>query len=50
MFDRLAALVFSGAVFNICNIVLGSQPSASQELAVIPAELRRHVIETGDEN
>ena len=45
-----ASTSFSGAVFNNCTIVLGSQPSAPQVPAAIPAKRRRHVIESDDEN
>ena len=50
LFDRLATLVSSGAVFNNCTIVLSSQASAPQEPAAIPAKRRRNVIKSDDEN
>ena len=50
LFDRLATLTLSGAVFNNCTIVLGSQPSAPQVLAAIPAKRRRYRSKSDDEN
>ena len=50
LFDKFGRLAFSGAVFNSCTIVLGSQPSAPQVKAVILAKRRRHVIESDDKN
>ena len=35
LLDRLASLAFSGAVFNNCTIVLGSQPLAPQVTTAI---------------
>ena len=35
LFDSLASLAFSGAVFNNCTIVLGSQPLAPQVTTAI---------------
>ena len=50
LFERLATFAFSGAQFNICTIVLSSQPSARQVPTAIPARRRRHVFESDHEN
>ena len=50
LFDRLATLALSGAVFNNCTIVLGSHPSAPQVLAAIPSKCRRYGSKADDEN
>ena len=50
LFDRLATLALSGAVFNNCTIVLGSQPSAPKVLVAIPAKRRRYGSKSDIEN
>ena len=50
LFERLATFAFAGAEFNICTIVLSSQPSAPQVPAAIPAKRQRHLFESDDEN
>ena len=42
--NQLTCSSFSGAVFNQCTVVLGSQPP------VAARKLRRHVIESDDED